>query len=58
MRFTPPLNPKKYHRRGFRLRGNTLVLLFLFFLIGLFLHYGGRTQPVVAFWNDIRDCCQ
>ncbi len=55
MRFTPPLNPKKYHRRGFRLRGNTLVLLFLFFLIGLFLHYGGRTQPVVAFWNDIRE---
>ena len=47
-------NPKKYHRRGFRLRGNTLVLLLIFFLIGLFLHYGGRTQPVVAFWNDIR----
>lgn len=55
MRFTPPLNPKKYHRRGFRLRGNTLVLLLIFFLIGLFLHYGGRTQPVVAFWNDIRE---
>ena len=48
------LSPNKYHRRGFRLRGNTLVLLFIFFLIGLFLHYGGRTQPVVAFWNDIR----
>ncbi len=45
---------KNFHRRGFRLRGNTLVLLFVFFLIGLFLHYGGRTQPVVAFWNDIR----
>lgn len=43
-----------YHSRGFRLRGNTLVLLFVFFLIGLFLHYGGRTQPVVAFWNDIK----
>lgn len=54
MRFTPRVNTKKYHRRGFRLRGNTLVLLFIFFLIGLFLHYGGRTQPVVAFWNDIR----
>ncbi|AQG79013.1 DNA/RNA non-specific endonuclease [Spirosoma montaniterrae] len=47
-------SPKHYVRRGFRLRGNTLVLLFIFFLIGLFLHYGGRTQPVVAFWNDIR----
>jgi len=47
-------SPQKYMRRGFRLRGNTLVLLFVFFLIGLFLHYGGRTQPVVAFWNDIR----
>jgi endonuclease G len=45
---------KNYHRRGFRLRGNTLVLLFVFFLIGLFLHYGGRSQPVVAFWNDVR----
>lgn len=37
-----------------RPRGNTLLLLFIFFLIGLFLHYGGRTQPVVAFWNDFR----
>ncbi|GAB3642586.1 DNA/RNA non-specific endonuclease [Spirosoma arcticum] len=54
MRFTPRVNTEKYHRRGFRLRGNTLVLLFIFFLIGLFLHYGGRTQPVVAFWDDIR----
>ncbi len=45
---------QSYHRRGFRLRGNTLVLLFVFFLVGLFLHYGGRTQPVVAFWNDVR----
>ncbi|RIV21268.1 DNA/RNA non-specific endonuclease [Fibrisoma montanum] len=42
------------YRRGFRLRGNTLVLLLIFFLIGLFLRYGGRTQPVVAFWNDVR----
>ncbi len=41
-------------RRGFRLPGNTLVLLFIFFLIGLFLHYGGQTTPVVAFWNDVR----
>lgn len=53
MRFSPRFNTQKYHRQGFRLRGNTLVLLFVFFLIGLFLHYGGRTQPVVAFWNDI-----
>jgi endonuclease G, mitochondrial len=43
-----------YHRRGFRLRGNVLMLLFGFFLVGLFLHYGGKTQPVVAFWNDVR----
>ena len=43
-----------YHRRGFRLRGNTLVLLFIFFMIGLFLHYGGKTQPLVAFWNDVK----
>jgi endonuclease G len=55
MRFMPRFSTKKYYRRGFRLRGNTLVLLFVFFLIGLFLHYGGRTQPVVAFWNDVRE---
>ena len=54
MQFSPESSNKNYHRRGFRLRGNTLVLLFIFFLIGLFLHYGGRTQPVVALWNDIR----
>ncbi|GAB3568956.1 hypothetical protein GCM10027578_22470 [Spirosoma luteolum] len=55
MFFGPRFSTKKYHRRGFRLRGNTLVLLFVFFLIGLFLHYGGRTQPVVALWNDVRE---
>ncbi|MFD2933633.1 DNA/RNA non-specific endonuclease [Spirosoma flavum] len=54
MFFKPRFSTKKYARRGFRLRGNTLVLLFVFFLIGLFLHYGGRTKPVVAFWNDFR----
>lgn len=54
MRFTPQFTTRRYHRQGFRLRGNTLVLLFIFFLTGLFLHYGGRTQPVVAFWNDVR----
>ena len=43
-----------YARSGFRLRSNTLVWLLIFFLIGLFLHYGGRTQPVVAFWNDFK----
>lgn len=43
-----------YYRSGFRLRGNTLVLLLVFFLIGLFLHYGGETKPVVAFWNDLK----
>ncbi|MCK8490227.1 MULTISPECIES: DNA/RNA non-specific endonuclease [Spirosoma] len=55
MFFRPRFNTKKYARRGFRLRGNTLVLLFVFFLIGLFLHYGGKTKPVVAFWNDVRE---
>ncbi|KAB7732708.1 DNA/RNA non-specific endonuclease [Rudanella paleaurantiibacter] len=51
---------KSYHRRsgvyqrGFRLRGNSLVLLFFFFMVGLFLHYGGRTRPLVAFWNDLK----
>ncbi|GAB3337678.1 hypothetical protein GCM10027299_49060 [Larkinella ripae] len=45
---------RRYYRSGFRLRSNTLILLFVFFLIGLFLHYGGRTEPVVAFWNDVK----
>lgn len=54
MGLKPKFSPENYARQGFRLRGNTLVLLFVFFLIGLFLHYGGRTQPVVAFWNDFR----
>lgn len=55
MLFKPRFSTKTYHRRGPRLRGNTLVWLFVFFLTGLFLHYGGRTQPVVAFWNDFRE---
>ncbi|GAB3959754.1 hypothetical protein GCM10028805_56460 [Spirosoma harenae] len=55
MFFKPRFSTKNYVRNGFRLRGNTLVLLFIFFLIGLFLHYGGKTQPVVAFWNDVRE---
>lgn len=54
MFFKPRFSTKTYMRRGFRLRGNTLVLLLIFFLIGLFLHYGGKTQPVVSFWNDLR----
>lgn len=48
------MTPPNLHRRGFRLRGNTLFLLFIFFLIGLFLHYNGQTKPVVAFWNDVK----
>ncbi|GAB2580044.1 DNA/RNA non-specific endonuclease [Spirosoma areae] len=55
MFFNPRFSTKTYARQGFRLRGNTLVLLFVFFLIGLFLHYGGKTKPVVAFWNDVRE---
>ncbi len=42
-------------RNGFRLRGNIIILLFGFFMVGLFLHYKGRTEPVVAFWNDVRE---
>jgi endonuclease G, mitochondrial len=48
------LNSTSPVRRGFRLRGNTLLLLFGFFMVGLFLHYKGRTEPVVAFWDDVR----
>lgn len=51
----PTFSTANYHSRGPRLRGNTLVTLFIFFLIGLFLHYGGKTKPVVAFWNDVRE---
>ncbi|MGA0560762.1 DNA/RNA non-specific endonuclease [Larkinella sp. VNQ87] len=54
MFFRSFLHPRRYARRGFRLRSNTLIWLFVFFLIGLFLHYGGRTEPVVAFWNDVK----
>ena len=55
MSFQPKFRTSKRHtQRGFRLRGNTLMLLFGFFMVGLFLHYKGRTEPVVAFWNDVR----
>jgi endonuclease G len=55
MFFRPKFRASKpYTRRGFRLRGNTLILLLGFFMVGLFLHYRGRTEPVVAFWNDVR----
>jgi len=55
MFFQPSFRPRRrYARRGIRPRGNSIVLLLIFFMIGLFLHYGGETQPVVAFWNDLR----
>lgn len=54
MLFKPRFSVNTYRRRGFRLRGNTLILLLIFFFIGLFLHYGGQTKPLVAFWNDLR----
>jgi endonuclease G len=55
MFFRPKFRASKpYIRRGFRLRGNTLTLLLGFFMVGLFLHYNGRTEPMVAFWNDLR----
>ncbi len=43
-----------YKRRGFRMPNNTLLLLVIFFTIGLFLHYRGKSQPVVAFWENIK----
>jgi endonuclease G, mitochondrial len=43
----------KMVRKGFRW-GNTLFLLFFFTVIGLVLHYKGRTKPLVAFWNDVK----
>ena len=44
----------KYRRRGFRMPNNTLLLLIIFFTIGLFLHYRGKSQPVVAFWGNVK----
>ncbi|HEV7347284.1 DNA/RNA non-specific endonuclease [Telluribacter sp.] len=44
----------KFHHRGFRWSSNSLLLLFVFFLVGLFLHYGGKPQPVVQFWSDVK----
>ncbi len=44
----------QYRRRGFRMPNNTLLLLIVFFTIGLFLHYRGKSQPVVAFWENIK----
>lgn len=41
------------YRKGFRW-GNTIVLLLIFIVIGLVLHYRGRTKPLVAFWNDVK----
>jgi endonuclease G, mitochondrial len=43
-----------YNRRGFRLPNNTLLLLIIFFTIGLFLHYKGKSKPVVEFWETIK----
>jgi endonuclease G, mitochondrial len=40
--------------KNFRWFNNTLFLLFFFVVIGLTLHYRGRTKPLVAFWNDLR----
>lgn len=43
-----------YNRRGFRMPTNTLLLLIIFFTIGLFLHYKGKSKPVVEFWETIK----
>ncbi|WP_373514095.1 DNA/RNA non-specific endonuclease [Persicitalea sp.] len=42
------------YRGGFRMPNNTLLLLIVFFTIGLFLHYRGKSQPVVAFWENVK----
>ncbi|GAB3181985.1 DNA/RNA non-specific endonuclease [Telluribacter humicola] len=44
----------KFHRRGARWNNNTLLLLLVFFIVGLFLHYGGKPQPVLRFWEDVK----
>ena len=33
---------------------NTLLLLIIFFTIGLFLHYKGKSKPVIEFWETIK----
>ena len=33
---------------------NTLLLLIVFFTVGLFLHYRGESQSVVSFWEQIK----
>jgi endonuclease G, mitochondrial len=43
-----------FQRRGVRLPNNTLLLLFVFFVVGLFLHYGGQSEPVLKLWDDVR----
>ncbi|GAB2773301.1 hypothetical protein GCM10027275_15320 [Rhabdobacter roseus] len=43
-----------FQRRGFRWNTNSFILLLIFFVVGLFLHYGGKTQPVVKFWTDVK----
>lgn len=42
-----------YNRNGFRMPTNTFILLILFFTIGLYLHFGGKTKPVVEIWDTI-----
>ncbi len=43
-----------YNRRGFRMPNNTLLLLIIFFTIGLFLQYRGKSKPVVEFWETLK----
>jgi len=33
---------------------NNLLLLIVFFTIGLFLHFGGKSKPVVQFWETLK----
>lgn len=41
-----------FFTRGFKWRSNSLFLLGMFVTAGLFLHYGGKPQPVLHFWRE------
>ena len=44
-----------YRRNGFRMPTNTLTLLLIFFVIGLFLHFGGKTKPIMELWDNFTE---
>lgn len=40
-------------RKGFGKGGNTLITLFVFFIVGLLLHFKGNTRPIVLLWQQL-----